>query len=193
VVQCTVATSEQVVPGIFHRLTGTLSSLGLQIRSAQIHTLPDGLVLDRFWVHDPDYAGEPSRERLDQIEQSLIASLENPSAEPPTFRRVWQTGSNRRLRVAGVPTRVQIDNNTSNGSTIIDVFTHDRPGLLYVVTRTLFELQLSVARAKIGTFLDQVVDVFYVTDQQNRKIQEEDRLDEIRRRMMEVIDSAGQA
>ena len=61
VVQCTIATSEQVAPGIFHRLTGALSSLGLQIRSAQIHTLPDGLVLDRFWVHDPDFAGEPPR------------------------------------------------------------------------------------------------------------------------------------
>ena len=57
--QFTVATSEQVAPGIFHKLTGALSSHGLEIRSAQIHTLADGLVLDRFWVHDPDFAGEP--------------------------------------------------------------------------------------------------------------------------------------
>ncbi len=192
VVQCTIATSEQVAAGIFHRLTGALSSLGLQIRSAQIHTLPDGLVLDRFWVHDPDFAGEPPAERLEQIERSLIGSLENPSAEPPTFRRIWQAGSHRRVRVPGVPTRVQIDNSTSSGLTIIDVFTHDRPGLLYAVTRTLFELELSVARAKIGTFLDQVVDVFYVTDRQNRKIRDEGRLDEIRRRLVDVIESAGQ-
>ena len=119
--------------------------------------------------------------------------IENPSAEPPTFRRIWQTGSHRRVRVPGVPTRVQIDNSTSSGLTIIDVFTHDRPGLLYAVTRTLFELELSVARAKIGTFLDQVVDVFYVTDRQNRKIRDEGRLDEIRRRLVEVVESAGQA
>jgi [protein-PII] uridylyltransferase len=91
-----------------------------------------------------------------------------------------------------VPTRVQIDNSTSSGLTIIDVFTHDRPGLLYAVTRTLFELELSVARAKIGTFLDQVVDVFYVTDRQNCQIRDEGRLDEIRRRLAEVIESAEQ-
>ena len=193
VVQCTIATSEQVAAGIFYRLTGALSSLGLQIRSAQIHTLPDGLVLDRFLVHDPDFAGEPSAERLKQVERSLVESLENPSAEPPTFRRIWQAGSHRRVRIPGVPTRVQIDNSTSSGLTIIDVFTHDRPGLLYAVTRTLFELELSVARAKIGTFLDQVVDVFYVTDRENRKIQDADRLDEIRRRLVEVIESAGRA
>ncbi len=65
---------------------------------AQIHTLPDGLVLDQFWVHDPDFAGEPPAERLDQIERSLIAALENSSGEPPTFRRIWQTGSHRRVR-----------------------------------------------------------------------------------------------
>jgi [protein-PII] uridylyltransferase len=193
VVQCTIATSEQVVPGIFHRLTGALSSLGLQIRAAQIHTLPDGLVLDRFWVHDPDFAGEPPSERLEQIERSLIAALTNPSTEPPTFRRTWQAGSHRRVRVPGVPTRVQIDNSTSSGLTIIDVFTHDRTGLLYSITRTLFELGLSVARAKIGTFLDQVVDVFYVTDQQNRKISDEGKLEEIQGRLMEVVETPEQA
>ena len=43
-------------------------------------------------------------------------------------------------------------------------------------------------RAKIGTFLDQVVDVFYVTDRQDRKVNDQGRLDEIRRRLIDVID-----
>ena len=189
VVQCTVATSEEVTPGIFSRLTGAFSSNGLQIRSAQIHTLPDGLVLDRFWVHDPDYSGEPPPERLEQIERSLIGALTSRSGQPPTFRRMWQAQGHRPVRVPGVPTRVQIDNSTSNGFTIIDVFTHDRTGLLYTITCTLFELGLSVGRAKIGTFLDQVVDVFYVTDQENRKIKDDGRLEEIRRRLMEAVES----
>jgi [protein-PII] uridylyltransferase len=90
--------------------------------------------------------------------------------------------------VPGVPTRVNIDNSTSSRFTIIDLFTHDRAGLLYAITRTLYELELSVGRAKIGTFLDQVVDVFYVTDRQDRKIADEHRLDEIRRRLVEVAE-----
>ncbi len=73
----------------------------------------------------------------------------------------------------GVQTRVIADNSTSDAYTILDIFAHDRTGLLYAITRTLFELGLSVARAKIGTYLDQVVDVFYVTDQNNRKIEDE--------------------
>jgi [protein-PII] uridylyltransferase len=48
-------------------------------------------------------------------------------------------------------------------------------------------LGLSVGRAKIGTFLDQVADVFYVTDQAGHKIRDEGRLDAIGRRLVEVI------
>lgn len=189
VIQFTVATSERLTPGIFHKLTGALTSHGLEIRTAQIHTLPDGLVLDRFLVHDPDGSGEPRPERLEQVTRSLVQALTHPSGRPPEFRRTWQMGGQRRVRVSSVPTRVNVDNSTSEGFTIIDIFTHDRTGLLYCITRTLFELGLSVGRAKIGTFLDQVVDVFYVTDQDDRKIKDDGRLEEIRRRLLEVVET----
>ena len=68
------------------------------------------------------------------------------------------------------------------------MITFDRTGLLYAVTRTLFELELSVCRAKIATYLDQVVNVFYVTDRQDQKIKDQQRLDAIRDRLLEVLD-----
>ncbi len=190
-VQVTIATSERTAAGIFYRLTGALSSHGLEIRSAQIHTLPDGLVIDRFWIHDSDFAGQPPQSRLDEVRQSLVDALLRPTAEPPAFRRIWQVGGHRAVRVPGVPSRVNVDNSTSNRFTIIDVFTHDRTGLLYAIARTLFELRLSVGRAKIGTFLDQVVDVFYVTDREGHKIHDDRRLDEIRQRLLAVVEQEG--
>jgi [protein-PII] uridylyltransferase len=60
-------------------------------------------------------------------------------------------------------------------------------GLLYTITRTLFEMGLSVALAKIGTYLDQVVDVFYVTDQAGAKVLDEERWRQIRERLLEAI------
>jgi [protein-PII] uridylyltransferase len=68
------------------------------------------------------------------------------------------------------PTVVQVDNDSSERYTIIDVFADDRQGLLYVITRAIFDLRLSVHAARISTRLDQVVDVFYVTDQAGGKI-----------------------
>jgi len=81
---------------------------------------------------------------------------------------------------------VQLDNHSSARCTILDVFAIDRPGLLYAIARELFELGLSAWRAKIGTFLDQVVDVFYVTDRGEHKIEDEDRLEAICTRLLEV-------
>jgi [protein-PII] uridylyltransferase len=185
--QVTVATKEAVAPGIFHKLTGALTSQGLEIRSAQIHTLLDGLVLDRFWVHDPDYSGEPPPDRVRMIQMALEKSLHSESGKAPTFRRTWKTGEQQKIFGPKPKIRVNADNSTSDRYTIFDVFAYDRTGLLYAVTRAFFELGCSVWRAKISTYLDQVVDVFYVTDQQDAKIEDQARLDTIRRRLLEVI------
>ncbi len=184
----TVYTSEDVVPGIFHRLCGALTSHGLEIRAAQINTLADKLVLDRFWVVDPDYADEPPPHRIDAINRSLVGVLTDALAEAsPTFRRMWGGNDAPPITARRARSRVQTDNTTSDRYTILDVFTHDRTGLLYAVTRVLFKLGLSVWHAKIGTHLDQVVDVFYVTDTDNRKITDPARLQEIHDRLVEVL------
>ena len=193
-VQFTIVTSEDVTSGIFHKLTGALTSQGLEILSAQINTLADRMVLDRFWVQDPDFSGEPPPQRLDEIRQALRQSLTN-GGKPPTFRRIWTVGDSAQRTVSKAETRVRIDNSTSDRYTIIDVFTTDRRGLLYAVTRTLFEMGCSVWRAKIGTYIDQVVDVFYVTDQAGNKIEAPARLHATRRKLLEVIEAVeeGQA
>lgn len=185
--QITVGTSEAVAPGIFHKLTGALTGLGLEIRSAQIHTLADGLVLDRFWVHDPDYAGPSPAERIEAIGRAVEQSLRLPAGSEPSFRRTWQADGQRKMPGPKPQVRVNSDNSTSDRYTIIDVFAYDRTGLLYAVTRALFELGCSVWRAKISTYLDQVLDVFYVTDGNGNKIEDHRRLEAICKRLLEVI------
>jgi [protein-PII] uridylyltransferase len=86
-----------------------------------------------------------------------------------------------------------VDNRTAERFTILAAFAYDRMGLLYAITRTLFELGLSVSKAKIGTHLDQVVDVFYVTDRASgRKITDEARLAQIRERLLAAIEAVPQ-
>jgi [protein-PII] uridylyltransferase len=186
-VRFNIATHEYITPGVFHKMAGALTSQGLQILSAQINTLADGLVLDRFRVMDPDYANQPPPERLEKIKQALIQSLRAPSAQPPTFRRTWKFGGHRQPTVEAVEPRVHVDNNTSTAFTILDIFTVDRPGLLYTISRALFELGLSVSRAKIGTVLDQVVDVFYIKDVFGLKVEHEQKLRRVEEHLLEAI------
>jgi [protein-PII] uridylyltransferase len=77
-------------------------------------------------------------------------------------------------------TEVRIDNETSDGFTIIDVFADDRQGLLYVITNAIFQLGLSIHAARISTRLDQVADVFYVTDLAGRKLRDPAHLERVR-------------
>jgi [protein-PII] uridylyltransferase len=182
-----VATHEAEAPGVFHKLTGALSSQGLQILSAEINTLADGLIFDRFFVADPDHDQQPPADRLDTICRSLVTAVEN-GGHPPAFRRLWRPADQQRQdALLALPTQVRIDNSTSERYTIIDIFTADRMGLLYTIARTLFELGLSISFAKIGTYLDQVVDVFYVTDASGQKLSLEPRLRAVRVRLLEAI------
>ena len=189
-----VGTQETITPGVFHKITGALAAQGLQIRSAEINTLADGLVLDRFYVNDPDYAEQPPQERLDAACAAIAQALKSPQGGAPAFRKVWQSAADRdRAALNPLPGRVLIDNNSSDNFTIIEVFAHDRLGLLFTITRTLFELELSVTVAKIGTYLDQVVDVFYVTDGRGKKVTDEARLSQITGRLLEAVDERGRA
>ena len=195
-VEYSVASYEGIAPGIFHRLTGVLASQRLEVLAANIKTLEDGLFLDRFEVHDPDQDGwNPPSPRTDAICAELKNCLENPDFSGPRFPKLWGQ-SDGDSGFAKLPTRVLTDNSSSAKYTIIDVFAHDRRGLLYTIAHTLWELDLPVWAAKIGTHLDQVVDVFYVTDRQGAKITSERRLEEIRATLFQrvaALDEVAQA
>jgi len=189
VVEYTVGTYEEMAPGIFHRLTGALSSMRQQILSAEINTLAEGMVLDRFYVQDQDFAGVPPESRLAEVSAALVAALKGESDKPPVFRRLWHERTTAQSAATKImPTRVTFDNATSERYTILAVFAYDRMGLLYSIARTLFEVGLSISIAKIGTHLDQVVDVFYVTDRATgQKLTDEHRMNEVRQRLLDAI------
>lgn len=184
-VEYTISTNESIVPGIFYRLTGALSSQGLEILAAEINTLADGLVFDRFYALDLDFVGEPPGERIDDVCKALRMSLTDKH-DQPKFRRVWKAHPESEL-IPHLPTQVRVDNSTSDKYTIIDVFAADRTGLLFTIARTLFEAGVSVSVAKIGAYLDQVVDVFYVTDFAGNRIEDEQQIQLLRQKLLEEI------
>jgi [protein-PII] uridylyltransferase len=187
-VEYTIGTYEEITPGIFHKLTGALSSKGLQILSASIATLAEGMVLDRFYVTDGDFSGAPPATRIEEVCAALKTALLDSSGKPPSFRRIWKSAASASWPAPHAePLDVKIDNSTAQAYTILDIFAHDRLGLLYTITRTIFELGLSVHLAKVATYRDQVLDVFYVTDAAGQKILDEGRLREIRQRLREAI------
>jgi len=76
---------------------------------------------------------------------------------------------------------------TSARSTGIAVNGRDRPGLLYDVTRALSRLQLRIHGARIATYGERAIDVFYVQDALGDKIEAPARLKRIRERLLEAL------
>ncbi len=187
-VSATVGTRESVAPGVFHRVTGALTSQRMEILAADIHTLDEGLVIDHFTLVDPDFAGAPPGERLADVAAAIRAALKADKA--PAFTPRLNPLAPRPNPSLRHPVRVAIDNSSSDTTTIVDVFANDALGLLYQIARTLFDAGLSVRSAKVGTYLDQVVDCFHVTDQKGGKIADPDRLESVRKQLEEVVTRA---
>ena len=83
-----------------------------------------------------------------------------------------------------------MDNEASDFFTIVEVYTHDFPGLLFNVTDALFRCKLDIWIAKIGTKVDQVVDVFYVRDLDGQKIIDPQEVAAVEEAIKEAIESA---
>jgi len=84
-----------------------------------------------------------------------VSALKGQTGEKPVFRRLWaEECKGLRPTTTRLPTQVRIDNSSSDPFTILDIFAHDRMGLLYTIARTIFRLGLSVHVARIGTYFD---------------------------------------
>jgi [protein-PII] uridylyltransferase len=181
-------THEQTKPGIFMQVTGVLAAMGLQVLEAQIMTLKDGTVWDVFSVYDPDYEGPPPASRLAEVSQEIQEVVEGRQSVHQLFERRRRMAFGRPFPTGRHPTEVHIDHEVSDTYTVIDVFADDKQGLLFVIARTLVSLDLSIHMARIGTRLDQVADVFYVTNSQGEKILPGEGCEHIQRALQTVVD-----
>ena len=184
-VAVTVGTSEGIAPGVFHRVTAALAVQRLEVLAADIHTFADGLVVDHFTVLDGDFAGEPPGERFTEIADAIRSALRADTAPAPPRR--WNPFAPQVVRTASLPPRVLVDTSSSTTTTIVEVFAHDAAGLLSAIARTLFEHGFSVRSARIGTYLDQVVDAFHVTDAAGGKVTDAGRLAALRASLERVV------
>ena len=192
-VEYTVVTKQSGRPiGTFHRITGALSSQGMKIIAAEVHTQPNAVAWDRFLVEDQEFSGPPPEQRIEFVREKINEALDPETSYQPVFPKIWgakNAGDDAELNTQ--PTQVRFDNSTSEQHTIITLFAYDRLGLLYSVGKVLFELQLILHSAKISTHLDQVVDVFYVSDLKGKKIEEGTRLYVIRQRLLQAANPDG--
>ncbi|HVM97656.1 MAG TPA: HD domain-containing protein, partial [Candidatus Acidoferrales bacterium] len=182
----TVLTADR--PGLFSMFCGVLLAHGMNILTASINTSDSGVALDIFRISHGDQPEVAMRAaRWERMQESLGEVLAGSIEIEQLVNRTESPSVLGKKYVPRVPTEVKIDNDVSVDFTVLDVYTHDRVGLLFTITNTLFHLGLSIHVAKITTNVDQVLDVFYVSDAAGKKIIDAARLGEIREVLMERL------
>ena len=179
---------DSVASGIFMKMTGVLAAKGLRVLDAQIVTRQDGIVVDTFLVKDHDFSGVPTPARLEKVGKAIVGVLKGAPSIEAFMEQNQRVSFRSRMPIRRHRTEVKIDNETSDHFTVIEVFADDKQGLLHEIANTLYDLGLSVHSARIGTRLDQVVDVFHVTERDGNKVEDAGTCESIQTRLKERVD-----
>jgi [protein-PII] uridylyltransferase len=179
-------------PGLFSKIAGIFTLNGMNILGCQVYTWRNNMALDIFEVTpppDPLFEDERWRRAENHLRASLAGRLDLAAAlaEKIACLRPAQAAVDRR------PPRVVVNNSASSFFTIIEVFAHDFPGLLYRVTDALLRCHLDIWVARVATHVDQVVDVFYVRDFDGQKVDRPDQVAAIEETVMTVLHQGPEA
>lgn len=164
-------------PGLLSRVAGVLTLHDLNITQAQIFTMNNGVTLLIFRCRALENAG--SEHDWEAVRSDLERLLRGRMA---LDYRIQSHASARKYPespIAHAPSQILIDNDSSAMYTILEVYTVDRVGLLYTISRTLFELEIRIYVAKITTKIDQVADVFYIRTMGGKKVTDPEQIEEI--------------
>ena len=178
------------VSGLFSKITGVMAANGMNILGAQIHTSTNGKVLDVLQVNSPQGFVITDESRWNKLSDDMRQVLEGKVRVSTLVEKRHRPTLLTEKPKPRFPTRVEIDNEVSADYTVIDVYTHDKVGLLYQITSTLTKLGLYIGVSKISTKVDQVADVFYVKDIFGHKITNEKKLFEISERLVKAIEES---
>ncbi|HEX4456626.1 MAG TPA: [protein-PII] uridylyltransferase [Polyangia bacterium] len=177
-------------PGLLAKIAGVLVAHRVDVLQAQIHTrVVDGVVveaLDTFMTRDR--YGRPITDpaRWQRVEADLTRVLGGLATVAQVIDERREKSSLPERVVPQVRTEINVDNDVSADFSVVDVYTHDRLGVLHTITNTLAELELDIQLSKVSTEGSRVADVFYVREGHGGKLDSE-RVDELKLALAETL------
>jgi [protein-PII] uridylyltransferase len=173
-------------PRLLAIITGACAAAGANIVEAQIFTTTDGMALDTIFISRAFDQDEDELRRAERVATRIVQSLKGEIRLPEEVASREASGD--RTDAFAIAPEVVIDNTLSDKSTVVEVTGLDRPGLLYDLTTVIGKLNLNINSARIVTFGEKAVDVFYVTDLTGGKVSQPQRQAALKERMLGVFE-----
>jgi [protein-PII] uridylyltransferase len=144
----------------FAHATALLDQLGMTIVDVRIVPLANDFSIDTYIFMELDHRTDIDTARLSKIRRALTRVLASSDDDTATVTRP----APRQVRMFDTKTLVSFDRDVTNGRTVMELVTGDRPGLLSTVGRIFIEFGINIETAKIMTIGERAEDAFYIAD-----------------------------
>ena len=145
-----ILTNDQ--PFIFAAIAAAIEQLQLNILDAKINTASNGDLLNTYIVNGPE---RDDTDIIDSIRQQLN-NLDDINIYSPVH-------TPRKMTLFKTAPVINFQVSEQDKHTIIELYTHDRPGLVSTVAQVFLQCGIQLFNAKLITLVDQVEDVFFIT------------------------------
>lgn len=175
---------------LFAMLAAAMEQLDLSIQDARLYNSNSGFIFYTFFVLDA--SGKPIADdvqRLDHIKAYLREQLSKADLYPEIMRK----RTPRQLRLFSMPTSTSMSTDTNKNQTVLEVMTPDRPGLLARIGRIFYHYGIQLQNAKITTLGERVEDVFFITDSEQRPIEDAELCTAIQNAIKKELDEKAAA
>jgi len=175
--------------GLLKKICGALASLGHNIKWAQIYTLENNITIDNILIDNPYTGSYMPESKQEAIKERIAKIIRDETDIEELIDKSSSSILNSNTVDFSKKDKIMFDNEVSSQYTVVDIFAKDRLGLLYYILGRFNKLGLNVAKAKISTDVDRVVDSFYLTDAEGKRIVDTKTLENIREELLKEIES----
>ena len=167
---------------LFAQTTAVLGKLGINVVAAYIMQTPNGFSLETLHI-----LGDSKQPLSDTDNQLLLINALRNEITPGENRSQHHYKVPRLLKAFDIKTTINITQNKDKQQTEISIRTIDFPGLLATLSRTFYELNYRVAGARVATLGEEVEDIFYLTDFNDKPIKDENKLKHLHDTLIDTI------